>query len=285
MTHIIDIHPHVICPDTNAYPLDPLGGMQSNWSSAHPITHDDLIREMDSAGVAKAVLVQASTAYGHDNSYLADAVAAHPDRFTGVFSIDVLAPDAVEKIKHWQGRNLTGLRLFMTGSTMPGQAGWLADERANPAWEYVSEAGLPVCLQMRAEGIPDLETVIARFPDIRFVLDHLARPVLSDGPPYAAASGLFGLAKAPNVHLKLTLRNLEAAAQGQSSIAVFLDHLLGAFGSHRIAWGSNFPAAERPLGELVAAILSATERLAATDREAILSGTALSLYPALKEGH
>ena len=40
--------------------------------------------------VDKSALVQASTCYGHDNSYVADAVAAHPDRFTGVFSVDKL---------------------------------------------------------------------------------------------------------------------------------------------------------------------------------------------------
>jgi 3',5'-cyclic AMP phosphodiesterase CpdA len=39
-------------------------------------------------------VVQASTAYGHDNSYAAEAIAAHPGRFAGVFSVDVLAPDA-----------------------------------------------------------------------------------------------------------------------------------------------------------------------------------------------
>ena len=74
---------------------------------------------MDQAGIAKSALVQASTCYGHDNSYVADTVAAHPDRFTGVFSVDVLAPDAPEKIRYWVGRKLTGMRLFTAGSTMP----------------------------------------------------------------------------------------------------------------------------------------------------------------------
>ena len=32
-------------------------------------------------------------------------------RFTGVFSADVLAPDACETMRHWMGRGLTGLRL------------------------------------------------------------------------------------------------------------------------------------------------------------------------------
>src|ERR671912_281672 len=100
MASIIDIHPHVIAPDTARYPLNPLGGTQSTWSRDRPTSHEMLVAAMDEAQVDKAAVVQASTAYGHDNTYVAEAVAAHPKRFTGVFSVDVLAPDAVEKMRH-----------------------------------------------------------------------------------------------------------------------------------------------------------------------------------------
>ena len=109
MDRIVDTHPHVISPDTGRYPLTPLGGKQSTWSQKHPVTHEELIEAMDAAGIAKAAVVQASTAYGHDNTYLAETVAAHPGRLTGVFSVDVLAEDAVEKIEYWRARGLTGL--------------------------------------------------------------------------------------------------------------------------------------------------------------------------------
>ena len=65
------------------YPLQPLGGNQSIWSRDRPTTYDTMVEEMDRAGVAKSAIVQASTAYGHDNSYVAEAIAAHPKRFTG----------------------------------------------------------------------------------------------------------------------------------------------------------------------------------------------------------
>ena len=145
-----------------------------------------MIAAMDQAGIAKSALVQASTCYGHDNSYIADAVAAHPDRFTGVFSVDVLAPDAPEKIRYWVGRNLTGMRLFTAGSTMPNQADWVDDPRSFPAWECASELGIPVCMQMTVKAIPQLIRMLERFPKVRVILDHLAKPTLSDGPPYAA---------------------------------------------------------------------------------------------------
>src|SRR6187397_3389572 len=155
-TTTIDIHPHIIANDAARYPLAPLGGHQSDWSRTRPVSLEQLIAAMDEAGVQKAAIVQASTCYGHDNSYVADAVAAHPDRFSGVFSADILAPDATQRMKHWMGKGLTGMRLFTTGSTMPDQADWLDDPRCFPAWELAQSAKLPVCLQMTAKAIPQL---------------------------------------------------------------------------------------------------------------------------------
>lgn len=280
-TQIIDTHPHVISPDTEKYPLNPVGGVQSSWSQAHSVTHEELIAAMDEAGVAKAVVVQASTAYGYDNRYLADTVAAHPDRLTGVFAVEVLAAEAVEKIKFWQSENLTGLRLFTAGSTMAGQAGWLNDPRAHAVWTYCAESGLPVCVQMRPPGIAQLREVLEQFPQATILIDHLARSQFEDGPPYELAAGLWGLAEYPNVNLKLTLRNIEAAEKGKSTLDAFLAHLLSTYGASRIAWGSNYPAAEKSLGELVERALEAFAPLGAADREMIMSGTALRLYPAL----
>jgi predicted TIM-barrel fold metal-dependent hydrolase len=279
---IIDTHPHIIASDTRRYPRAPLGGHQSDWSQKRPVDVEQLIVEQNRAGIAKAVVVQASTCYGHDNTYVADSVAAHPARFTGVFSCDILAPDACEMIAHWTGRGLTGMRLFTTGSTMPGQAGWLDDPRTFPAWRKAQEAGLPVCLQMTAAAIPQLENVLVRFPGLRVILDHLARPVQDDGPPYAAADSLWRLARFPGVYLKVTERNFVGATAGKATPETFFGQLVAEFGASRIAWGSNFPASERSLPDLVALAQDALRFLPEVDRQWIFSRTAKTLYPALE---
>src|SRR3979411_1405573 len=135
MPMCIELPPHTIANDPKRYPLAPLGGHQSDWSRTRPVSTEQMIAAMDEAGVDKSALVQASTCYGHDNSYVADAVAAHPDRFTGVFSVDVLAPRAAEKVPSWRSGNLTGMRLFTIGSTMTTQADWIDDPRVYSAWE------------------------------------------------------------------------------------------------------------------------------------------------------
>ena len=281
MASIIDIHPHVICPDTTRYPLAPLGGTQSTWSRDRPTSYETMINEMDAAGVAKSAIVQASTAYGHDNSYVAEAIAAHPKRFTGVFSVDVLAPDAPERMRHWVGRKLTGMRLFTIGSTMTEQASWLDDPKTYPAWECAGELGLSICLQMSAKAFPQMIKMIERFPKVRVLLDHCGRPVLDDGPPYAAADSLFALAKYPAVYLKLTQRNFTESRKGNATPDTFFPKLVSAFGASRLAWGSNYPSSEGSLSELLALATSSLTCLSASDQDWIFAKTAQSLYPAL----
>jgi len=277
----IDIHPHVISTDTDRYPNAPIGDHKSDWSRERPISVEQMIAAMDQAGIAKSALVQASTCYGHDNSYIADAVAAHPERFTGVFSVDVLAPEAPEKIRYWAGRKLTGMRLFTAGSTMPKQADWVDDPRSFPAWQCASEVGIPICMQMTVKAIPQLISMLARFPKVSVILDHLAKPTLSDGPPYTGASDVFRLADHKNVYLKLTPRTVAEAQNGKATHASFFPLLVSKFGASRIAWGSNYPASEGTLSELLRASQTALSVLRAEDRDWIFSKTAQTLYPTL----
>jgi predicted TIM-barrel fold metal-dependent hydrolase len=238
---------------------------------------------MDKAGVHKAAIVQASTCYGHDNSYVADAVAAFPRRFTGVFSVDVLAADAPERMRYWRGRGLTGLRLFTFGSTMSEQANWLDDPRSYPAWDCAGELGLSICLQMSAKAIPQAAAMAARFPDVRIILDHGARPVLEDGPPYKFAAGLFGLARHPSIYIKLTPRMFAESRRGKATPATFFPQLVSAFGASRLAWGSNYPSSEGTLPELLAAARQSVASLTSAEQEWVFAGTARLLYPALAD--
>lgn len=281
---IVDIHPHVIAADHARYPLSPVDDMLSEWAARRPATCEQLLAAMDEAGVAQAVLVQASTAHGHDNRYTADSAAAYPARFAWVGSLDALAPDAPDQLTYWvQERGMAGLRLFTAGSTMPEQAPWLGDPASYPTWARAQELDIPICVQMRLAGVPALRHLLDRFPGVRVIVDHFGRPPLDDGPPYVAAEPFFALARYPQVYVKLSTVTHADAAVGRSTPRAFLEQLVGEFGADRIAWGSNFPASEGPLAALVALAREWVAFLPAEDQQRILSGTALALYPRLDE--
>lgn len=278
---VIDVHCHVISPDRNKYPLAPIGGTQSDWSAKRSLTPEQLLKAMDEAGVTKAAVVQASTAYGHDSSYLADAIARFPDRLTGVFSIDPLAPNAIEEFKRWTGCGMTGLRVFTTGTTMPGQQTWLADEAAYPVWQAAADCKIPVAVQMTPKGIPLLEKIVRAFPETNFLLDHFARISLEDGPPYAGARSLFSLAAFRNVYLKLTSRVVEQCHGGAAGADTFMPLVLEKFGAARMLWGSNYPAHDDTLSNILRDTRGVLQYVSEQDRVEILSGTAKRLYPSL----
>lgn len=283
MSSIVDIHPHIVSPDTKTYPLAPLGGTQSTWSSERPTPYQMLLDAMNEAGVAKAAIVHSSTAYGYDNSYVVDAVAAVPQRFTAVCSIDVLAPDAVKTFDHWLSRGCTGMRLFTTGSTLPDQATFFADPKSYPFWEHAAAKNIPVCMQMKQEGIPLLRQVMDRFPQVTIILDHLARAPFEDGPPYAKAEDFFALAKYQQVYLKVTPINVSPKTWGKATPETFFGKLIDTFGAERIAWGSNFPNSLGTLKEILTAAQKAFSFAKPSDQDWIFGKTAQHLYPAVKD--
>ena len=280
---IVDIHPHVISDDEKRYPPAPLFGKRSDWSQERPSTVENLIESMDRAGVSKAAVVHSSTTYGFDNSYVVDSCARYPDRLVAVGSVDVLQPGACDVIRQWVDRGLRGLRLFTGGSTKEFDPSELDDPRAFPAWELCGELGLTMCIQTGPVGLPQVSALATRFPDVPIILDHLGRPDVTDGPPYAAAQSLFDLAPIKSIYLKLTPRIMGDSRKGAATPDTFFPKLVDIFGADRLAWGSNFPTSPGSLAEIKA---TARDRLSCLSEEArdwIFARTAQTLYPWLAD--
>lgn len=283
MSPVIDIHPHIVSPDTDRYPLAPLGGKQSTWSSERPTTYEMLLAAMDEAVVGKAAIVHSSTAYGYDNSYVADAVAAVPSRFTGVYSIDVMVPDAVKTFDYWLGRGCAGMRLFTSGSTLPDQATWFVDPKTYPFWEHAAAKNIPVCMQMKQKGVPLLKQILDKFPKVTMILDHLSRAPFDDGPPYAKASEFLALSKYKQVYLKITPVNVSPKSWGKGDAKTYFGKMIDTFGADRIAWGSNFPNSVGTMKEILTAARNAFSFASSSDQDWIFGKTAQVLYPVLKD--
>jgi L-fuconolactonase len=280
-SQFIDIHPHIISDDPAHYPSNPLFGVQSGWSKDRPVTIEGLVAAMDEAGVAKAAIVQSSTCYGYDNSYLVDSIKRHPGRFTAVGSVDVLQPDAPAKVRHWVERGVSGLRLFTGGSTHDFDPSTLDDARSFATWELCGELGLSMCIQTDPTGLAQVAGLAKRFPKVRIVLDHLGRPDVTDGAPYKKASSLFGVAPFENIYLKLTPRIFGDVRKGSATPETFFPRLVEVFTSQRLVWGSNFPASEGRLAANLGVARQCLASLSAEDQSWIFGKTAQRLYPAL----
>jgi L-fuconolactonase len=280
---IIDIHPHIISDDEVRYPPAPLFGKRSDWSQERPNTVEALIAAMDDAGVAKAAVVHSSTTYGFDNAYVVDGCNTYADRLLAVGSVDVAAPDAVAVIKDWTAKGLKGLRIFTGGSTKDFDPTELENPAAYPAWELLGELGIPMCIQTGPIGLPQVRDLATRFPQVNIILDHLGRPDVLDGPPYANAQSLWGMADLANVYMKLTPRIMGDVKKGEADPASFFAKTVEVFGADRLAWGSNFPTSPGTLGEILATAQDRLASLSDEDRAWIFGKTAQKLYPDLAD--
>jgi L-fuconolactonase len=265
--HIVDCHTHVVAPDHERYPLGPAGLPGDSWVEEAPVSREQLLAEMDTAGVAAALLVQPVGAYGTDNRYAADAAAEDPGRFGGVAVIDMTATDRVETLKYWvRDRGLRGLRLFSIPTPEPG---WLDNPSTYDVWRAADRLRVRMSVALLPAELGALARVLAEFPHHRVMLDHCGFASLDELAPFVAHQHLY---------LKVTTNVLDAADDPRDLV----DGLAAAFGASRLAWGSDYSQThDRSYAELVELARYASSRLAAPDRERFLGGTALELWPEL----
>jgi L-fuconolactonase len=277
----IDIHPHIISDDEGRYPPAPLFGKRSDWSQERPSTVESLIAAMDEAGVAKAAVVHSSTTYGFDNSYVVEGCKQYSDRLVAVGSVDMLDDKVCAVVRGWVDKGLAGLRIFTGGSTKDFDPSELDDPRSFKAWELLGELGLPICIQTGAIGLPQVAMLAKKFPQVDIILDHLGRPEVADGAPYAKAQSLFDLAPLENIYMKLTPRIFGDVKKEKASAETFFPRVVEAFGAKRMAWGSNFPTSPGSLSDILTNAQAGLACLSDEDRSWIFGKTAQQLYPAL----
>jgi predicted TIM-barrel fold metal-dependent hydrolase len=282
---LVDTHTHVVSHDQDTYPFAPAELPTGAWYLDAAYDVDELLALMDGAGVDRVVLVQPSGAYSFDNRYVADAVAAHPDRCAGVCTIDidparVSGADAAAELRRWiTGRGLHGVRVFALA--FDGGDGWLADRATYPVWDEVRAGGAHPVVTIFGHQLGALDRLLTDLPDLAVSLDHCAFPDLSGGVE-AGLAALVALAHHPGLHLKISSHVLESAAAAGADPADPVDVLAGAFGAERLMWGSDFSQThDRPYAALADLGRHAARRLAPAARDQYLGGTALRLYPTL----
>ncbi len=231
---IVDTHVHVWSDDAGRYPWQPvLAHVPIPPRSA---TAEDLLREMDSAEVSHAILVQPSV-YGGDNSYLCDSIARWPDRFIGICHVLPGTKHARRDLEQWCGeRGCQGVRINIIRQADPS---WLLAPVQDDFWEAVAAMGLAVTMHMEVEHAPVVVQLAKRHASNSFLVEYLGAEVYrgADHGPI-----LDQLAAVPNVLFKL----LCAAEDSRkpypfSDIAAFYTEVLSRFGAGRAVFGSDFP--------------------------------------------
>jgi L-fuconolactonase len=275
---IIDTHTHVISADTKRFPLQVAANMPNEWVHDAPLGAPDLLSQMDGAAVDGAVLVQARTAYGYDNSYVAEARTSAPGRLVATAIVDMSAPDRLEELRRWvdQGQ-VGGVRLF---NIPPSPDAWIEDPALATFVRDAHGLGVRVSACTLTPDLPALGRLLGRVPEVPIAIDHCAFVNPADGPRSPQMQALQALASHDNLRLKVTTTFLSAAAELDPRDIV--EWLCATFGADRLMWGSDFPQYHaKPYADIVSFGKYAVSRLSAGEQRAFLGGTALKLWPEL----
>jgi predicted TIM-barrel fold metal-dependent hydrolase len=147
------------------------------------------LQAMDDAGIDRALLCAWSSPTGMliTNDDVTTHIAAHPDRFSGVASVDLRQPvQAVRELRRAVDElGFIALRIVPWLWNLPPD-----DRRYYPLFAACVELGIPFCTQIGHTGplcpsepgrpIPYLDNVLLEFPDLVVVGGHVGYPWIDE---------------------------------------------------------------------------------------------------------
>jgi len=279
---VVDAHQHVWNLETGEYAwLTPeLGPLYRTFTPA------ELEPELRRAGVDAGVLVQAADSFA-DTEAMLDAAARH-DWIAGVVGwVPLTDPAAADAALERFGEHAVfrGVRHLIHEEPDPD---WLLQDAVGAGLRRLAQRGLTfdvvAVLPRHLEHVPGLARA---HPDLRLVIDHLAKPPIKERGWEPWAGLLAAAAEHPNVYAKVSGLNTAAdfATWSAADLRPYVEFALERFGADRLMFGSDWPVAilagdyQRVWQETNAVIAG----LSASERAAILGGTATAFYglPAL----
>lgn len=293
---VVDAHLHVWDPGRVRYPwLDPaadpdLAVLDRRYDLP------EMVAPLAEHGVGSVVLVQAADSV-EDSLAMLDVASRHRDLVAGVVAwVPLDRPDdAARLLDSWSHEPVVGIRHLVHDE--PDER-WLLRPEVDAGLALLAERGLTFDVCAHTPALLALVPVLAeRHPDLRLVVDHLAKPPIAAaggaaggpagsggsagagagagaaagtaagaaGPEEAAAlrsvweRGIVAAARAPTVHVKLSgLNTVAGPGWSAARFQPWVDVALEAFGPRRTLIGSDWPFA----------------RLAADSFDAVWSATA-----------
>jgi L-fuconolactonase len=269
----VDAHLHLwrYSPEDYAWIDDSMSALRRDFLSA------DLEAEFARAGIDGGVAVQARQSLA-ETEFLLECQAACSKLWGVVGWVDLRAPDVDRTLARYAPR-LAGVRHIVQAEPDPEfmlGSDFQRGIRALEAHALVYDI-LIFPPQLRAA-----ERLVAAHPRQRFVLDHLAKPLIRERRMEPWASELRSLARHPNVELKLSGMVTEAdwASWTPEVLRPYIETAFEAFGPGRVLFGSDWPVCL--LGASYArwreVVERAIEPLSADERAAVLGGNAVRCY-------
>jgi L-fuconolactonase len=240
---------------------------------------EDLAPLLKETGIQKSVFVQ--TQHDVEENRWALGLAKRHEWIAGIVGwVDLASPRCEEQVLEFRAQpKFVGVRHITQDepdddfTVRPAVLGGL---------RVLEKHGVPFDLLFYVKHLRHAATLATKFPDLKMVVDHLAKPRIKDHSMEGWRDPLVAAAKFPNVFCKLSGMVTEADWRGwrAADLKPYVQLALEHFGPDRLMFGSDWPVCilAAPYGSVVGALKEALGPISTAEHEKIFGGTANRFY-------
>jgi L-fuconolactonase len=270
----IDSHQHFWEYNPAEYPW-----IKPDWPIRKSFLPRDLEPLLRKCSFGGCIAVQARQSL-RESEWLLELAENHPFVAGVVGWVDLRSPELEKQLERFQGRTkFVAVRHVVQDE--PDDQFMLCEDFVRGIG-MLQQFDLAYDILIFPRQLPAAIELVNRFPEQRFVLDHIAKPFIKDARIEPWGSQIRELAKAQNVYCKVSGMATEARWQTWSTadFRPYLDIVWQAFGPDRLMIGSDWPVCllsgeyERTMG----IVQQYLEQFGGIEREKVLGANAVRFY-------
>ncbi len=239
----------------------------------------DLLPELRANGIDSCVAVQAAQSED-ETTFLLDLASKYREIAGVVGWVNLLDHRVEEQLAYFsQFRKLCGFRHIVQSEP---DNHFLMRKHFLRGIGLLARFGFTYDILIYARHLPVANEFVQRFPEQKFVVDHIAKPEIKVRELQKWEPGIRALAKHPNVWCKVSGMVTEADWKGwtPADFRPYLDVVFEAFGVDRLMFGSDWPVClvGGSYGQVKGIIDDYLDGFSLSDKEKIFGGNAVRFY-------
>ncbi|XP_078605396.1 L-fucono-1,5-lactonase-like [Branchiostoma floridae x Branchiostoma japonicum] len=232
----VDTHVHLWDLEKWKYAW-PTPDLKPLWRNFYP---EDLQTAMGTTPVQNIILVQVLNHSTEETEWELDLCEKHPFLAGVVGWVDLTDPQLESTLDRLASSPyFLGVRYILDFEADD----WLARSDVQNGLGLLERKGLTYDLLIRPRHFRYAKEVVSKFPKLKFVINHLAKPHIKDGVIEGWREGMEELSRFPNVYCKLSGMVTEADPDHWTveDFRPYVQHVLQCFGAQRCMFGSDWP--------------------------------------------
>ena len=238
----------------------------------------DLAPHLERAGITKTVVVQAQMTMAEAD--LLFDLAAGAESIAGVVAwVDLTDANVGVTLDRMQKNpKFVGVRHQVHDEQ---DERWLLRDDVVRGLRELARREIAYDLLLRPPHLKHILELADCVPDLRMVVDHIAKPEIAGGRMEPWATDIARVGEIPGMHCKVSGMATEANPDTwQSEIVPYVAHVIECFGFDRLMWGSDWPVCLLVDGyeAIKDGAVSAVGDIALDDYAKLMGGTATRFY-------